>query len=51
MITNEEPAYRKFLAAKDALLMSSMVLALFLATLTLWIPAYWPVALLRYLFC
>jgi O-Antigen ligase len=45
MITNEEPAYRKFLAAKNALLMSSMVLALFLATLTLWIPAYWPVAL------
>jgi O-Antigen ligase len=45
MTTNEEPACRKFLATKNALLISSMVLALFMATLTLWIPAYWPVAL------
>jgi len=34
-----------FLATKNGLLMSSLVLALFMGTLTLWIPAYWPVAL------
>jgi O-Antigen ligase len=45
MITKEEPAGRKFRATSDALLISSMALALFMATLTLWIPAYWPVAL------
>jgi len=45
MITNEEPAWRMFLATKNGLLMSSLVLALFMGTLTLWIPAYWPVAL------
>jgi len=45
MTTKEEPACRKFLASQNALLISSMVLALFMATLTLWIPAYWPVAL------
>jgi hypothetical protein len=45
MITNQQPAFRKFLANKNALLISSMVLALFMAMLTLWIPAYWPVAL------
>jgi hypothetical protein len=44
MITNEERASRKFLATENAVLISSMVLALFMATLTLWIPAYWPVA-------
>ncbi len=49
MIPNEEPAYRKFLATKNALLITSMVLALFMATLTLWIPAYWPVALFEIL--
>jgi O-antigen ligase len=45
MITKEEPAGRKFPATRNALLISSMALALFMATLTLWIPAYWPVAL------
>jgi hypothetical protein len=45
MITKEEPACTKFLATRNALLISAMVLALFMATLTLWIPAYWPVAL------
>jgi O-antigen ligase len=31
--------------AKDTSLLLALVVALFLATLTLWIPAYWPVAL------
>jgi hypothetical protein len=41
MVTKEKPAYDK----RDAFLLLSFVLALCLATLTLWIPAYWPVAL------
>jgi O-antigen ligase len=45
MITTEESAYGIRLAATDASLSLLFVLALFLATLTLWIPAYWPVGL------
>ena len=44
MITKEGPACRKVLATRNGLLISPIVLALFMATLTLWIPAYWPVA-------
>src|ERR1700733_13686317 len=45
MITKEKPEYRTLLGTTNALLLLSLVLALCLATLTLWIPAYWPVAL------
>jgi O-antigen ligase len=45
MTTNEKPQYRILLGTTNALLLLSLVLALCLATLTLWIPAYWPVAL------
>jgi O-antigen ligase len=45
MITTEKPARGTWLGTRDALLLLSFVLALCLATLTLWIPAYWPVAL------
>ena len=45
MITKEKPEYRILLGTTNALLLLSLVLALCLATLTLWIPAYWPVAL------
>jgi O-antigen ligase len=44
MITTEKPA-RAIWLDTNALLLLSFVLALCLATLTLWIPAYWPVAL------
>jgi hypothetical protein len=44
MITTEKPA-RGIWLDTNALLPLSFVLALCLATLTLWIPAYWPVAL------
>ncbi len=45
MTTTEKPAYGTWLGTRDALLLLSFVLALCLATLTLWVPAYWPVAL------
>jgi O-Antigen ligase len=45
MISTENPECTKQSATKDTWLMLSLVLTLFLATLTLWIPAYWPVAL------
>jgi O-antigen ligase len=35
---------RIWFASKPASLLSGLVLALFLATLTLWVPSYWPVA-------
>jgi O-antigen ligase len=44
MVTTEKPAYGNRLGTRDALLLLSFVLALCLATLTLWISAYWPVA-------
>jgi O-antigen ligase/polysaccharide polymerase Wzy-like membrane protein len=44
MITTEKPA-RGIWLDTNALLPLSFVMALCLATLTLWIPAYWPVAL------
>ncbi len=44
MVTTEKPAYGMRLGAREALPLLSFVLALCLATLTLWIPAYWPVA-------
>src|ERR1700692_577708 len=44
MVTTEKPAYGIRLGTIDALLLLSFVLALGLATLTLWISAYWPVA-------
>jgi O-Antigen ligase len=44
MLTTEKPAYDILFGTRDALLLS-FVLALCLATLTLWISAYWPVAL------
>jgi len=45
MITKEKPAYRILFGTTNASLLLSVVLALCLATLTLWIQAYWPVAL------
>ena len=45
MITTEKAVYETRPNTKDASLLLSLVLVLFLATLTLWIPAYWPVAL------
>jgi hypothetical protein len=44
MVTTEKPAHGMRLGAREALPLLSFVLALCLATLTLWIPAYWPVA-------
>lgn len=45
MVTTESPAHEPWLGTRDALLLLSLVLVLCVATLTLWIPAYWPVAL------
>ena len=45
MISTENPEYGKQSSPIDAWLVLSLLLTLFLATLTLWIPAYWPVAL------
>ncbi len=45
MITTEKPAYGIWVPTKDASLLLSLLLALFLATLTLWIPASWPAGL------
>lgn len=45
MITTEKPANGICVASTDAWLSLLFVLTLFLATLTLWIPAYWPVGL------
>ena len=45
MITTEKAVGETRPNAKDASLLLSLVLVLFLSTLTLWIPAYWPVAL------
>jgi O-antigen ligase len=44
MIATEKPPRSTWLNTRDALLPLLFVLSLFLATLTLWIPAYWPVA-------
>jgi O-antigen ligase len=44
MITTEKAVYETRPDTKDAFLLLSLVLVLFLSTLTLWIPAYWPVA-------
>jgi hypothetical protein len=44
-MSTTEKTHGKRLARKNAVLAFSMLLALLLATLTLWIPAYWPVAL------
>jgi hypothetical protein len=44
MVTTEKPDHGIRLGTTDALLPLSFVLALCLATLTLWISAYWPVA-------
>jgi O-Antigen ligase len=45
MMRTEKPARGVWLGTRDPLLLLSFFLALCLATLTLWIPAYWPVAL------
>jgi O-antigen ligase len=45
MIATEKTVYETRPNIKDASLLVSLVLVLFLSTLTLWIPAYWPVAL------
>lgn len=45
MTTTEKPTYGISLITRDALLPLSLVLALCLATVTLWISAYWPVGL------
>jgi O-antigen ligase len=45
MVTTKQPAYATWLGTKDALLLLSLLLTICLATLTLWISAYWPVAL------
>jgi O-antigen ligase len=44
MITTEKFAAGNWFGTRDALLLLSFVVTLCLATLTLWIPAYWPVA-------
>jgi hypothetical protein len=44
MATTENPADGTWRGTREASLLISFVLALCLATLTLWIPAYWPVA-------
>lgn len=45
MATKENSAHNIWLGKRDASLLISFLLVLCLATLTLWIPAYWPVAL------
>jgi O-Antigen ligase len=45
MIATEQPAFCKRLSTENAPLVLLLVVALCLATLTLWIPAYWPVGL------
>ena len=45
MVTKEKAERWQRLATKNSLLALSLVLALFLATLTLWIPGYWPVGI------
>jgi O-antigen ligase len=45
MATTENSAHNTWPGKRDASLLISFVLVLCLATLTLWIPAYWPVAL------
>jgi O-antigen ligase len=45
MVTTEQPSPGNWLGTTDALLLLSFLLALGLATLLLWISAYWPVAL------
>jgi O-antigen ligase len=45
MITTEKAVYETRPNIRDASLLLSLVLVLFLSTLTLWISAYWPVAL------
>ncbi len=45
MITKEHSVDRNSLSLRRAPLAWLLLIALFLATLTLWIPAYWPVAL------
>jgi O-antigen ligase len=45
MITTDKPASETQPTKSDAALLLSLVMVLFLATLTLWIPAYLPVAL------
>jgi hypothetical protein len=45
MATTENHVHNTWRGNRDASLLISFVLVLCLATLTLWIPAYWPVAL------
>jgi hypothetical protein len=45
MVTTEKPASGNWLGTTDALLPLSFLLVLGVATLALWISAYWPVAL------
>jgi hypothetical protein len=49
MITTEKFALGNWLGTSDALLLISFVVALCLAILTLWVPAYWPVAVFEIL--
>src|SRR4051794_19846361 len=44
MATTKKPAYGMRLGTREALPLLTFVLTLCLATLTIWIPAYWPVA-------
>jgi O-Antigen ligase len=44
MVTTEKPASGNWLGTTDGLLLMSFLPALGVATLTLWISAYWPVA-------
>jgi O-antigen ligase len=45
MVKTENSSYGTWSGTRNASLLISFVLALCLATLTLWIPSYWPVAL------
>src|SRR5580692_7563915 len=45
MATTKQPAYGIWLGTRDASLLLSLMLTICLATLTLWISAYWSVAL------